>query len=571
MRGRDVVLEAFRKYNVRYIFGNPGTTELPMMDGLVNYPDIEYVLGLHEDTAVGMAAGYAQAAGTVGVVNLHITPGLAHGLGNIYDAYRAGVPLVVTAGQHDSRLAIQEPALAGDLVNMVKPFTKWSYEVHQAEELPIALQRAFKLAQTAPTGPVFLSLPNNVMMQETNVSPLDLTHIEQTSEISQSVADKAAKWLMEAQNCVVIVGDRVGQTDAVSETVELCEQIAAKVYGEHQSSGFNFPYTHPLFFGRGLPNGPYLKEILSGADVVLLLGVTSQAPLLYFAEPVFGDETKVIQVDVSEWELGKNAHAHCAILADLKAAVKAIGESVRRQLSLSDSQQETGSSGQADALRSRIEQRRTDLAGLQEKRQKELQDALTADWESQPISPARVVAELAQVLPKDAFVVDESVTSGRYVHSYLPMSRPNSLISLKGGGLGYGIAAAMGAQLARPNERVVATIGDGSALYYIQSLWTAAKYNLPVVYVILNNQSYMILKGGLQRMNGPAAQKGIFPGMDIVGPSVDFAACARSFGVEGIRVEDPDELQAALQKALAANRPVLLDVVIDGTIKPFLQ
>ncbi|BCJ87998.1 benzoylformate decarboxylase [Effusibacillus dendaii] len=559
MLGRDVFLSALREYGVKYLFGNPGTTELPVMDGLVDYPDIEYILALHEDIAVGMAAGYAQATGKPGVVNLHVAPGLAHGLGNIYDAYKAGVPLIITAGQHESRLAIQEPALWGDLVSMVKPYTKWCWEVQKVEELPIALQRAFKVAMTEPRGPVFLSLPGDVMMQEVDAKPLPLTTIRQRNTPAREDLELAGELLLKANNPVFLIGDRVGRMNAVEETVRLAELTGAKVYGEHQSSGYNFPYRHPQHLGRCLPNGPFIRTILADADVVLMLGISSQAPLLYFAEPLVGETAKVIHIDCSEWELAKNMHVDCAILADIKSTIAALNRFLDGKIS---TQTEVAAA---------IGQRRHAIEQLKQERFRQLQKEAADTKDQVPLSPAFVMEQLNRFLDDRTFVVDESVTTGRYVHSYLDIRRPNSLISLKGGGLGYGMPAALGAQLARPDERVVAIIGDGSALYYIQSLWNAAKYQLPVVFLIVNNTSYMILKGGLQRMNGSAAQKGVYPGMDLVGPEVDLTACARSFGVEAIRAEKPEELQHALQHAFSERRPILIDCVIDRTVKVFLQ
>ncbi|QSO51471.1 thiamine pyrophosphate-binding protein [Alicyclobacillus curvatus] len=570
MLGRDCLLEAFRMYGVEYLFGNPGTTELPLMDGLVNYTDIKYILALHEDIAVGMAAGYAQASGKPGVVNLHITPGLAHGLGNLYDAWRARVPLLVTAGQHDSRLALQEPALAGDLVSMAKPFTKWSYEIRHPDEVAIAVQRAFKVAMTPPTGPVFLSLPADVMMAETSHLPIPLTTVHLAGNalagagevVGQDVhlgVETAAELLIGAHRPVMIVGDGVAQSHAVSEVVRLAETVGCEVYTEHQSSALSFRASHPQFFGRGLPNGPYLQHILDGADVVMFAGVTSQAPLLYFSQPVLPAGAKVIHIDCSAWEIGKNNHVHVGIVGDIRSLIRAIAAAC-------DAVIEAGEG---------VVERRARRLAVMADRQKARADKLRAEREAgrlqKPLSPAHIMAELNELWEDHMMLVDESVTTGRYVHTQVQTDREDSVIALKGGGLGYGMPAALGAQLARPDERVVAVIGDGSALYVIQALWNAAKYQLPVVYLIVNNASYMILKGGLRRLNGPAVAQGVYPGMDLVGPEVDFVACARGFGVEAVRVDEPDEVRPALETALRERRPYLIDFVIDREVKEFLQ
>lgn len=558
VKGRDFVLEALHQYGVRHLFGNPGTTELPLMDGLAAREDIEYILALHEDISVAMAAGYAQVTGRPAVVNLHITPGLAHGLGNLYDAWRAGIPLVVTAGQHDSRLAVQEPALMGDLVQMARPFTKWAHEVRHVDELPLVLHRAFKTAQTEPCGPVFLSLPSDVMMAEMDARPWPLTEIVQAGLPDAQVLDRLTAWLAEAKQPVILVGDRAGRTGAIPALARLVEQLAIPVYIEHQSAGLGFPYDHPLCFGRCLPNGPYLKKILEGKDLILWFGVTSQAPLLYFPDSVVPCGARVVHIDCDAWEIGKNMPVDLAIQADLAGVAKALLERVRQRLA-ADSE-----------LMERVADRRGALAERQRRRAERRLQEVEAGRAQTPVSGAYLASVLAELLPDDAIVVDESVTSGRFVHGHLPLRDPHGLIALKGGGLGFGFPAALGAQLAAPHRRVVACIGDGSALYYIQALWTAVKYGLPVIFVIFNNASYMILKGGLLRMQGPAAARGVYPGMDLV-PEPDFAAIARAFGAEGLRVDEPAQVRPALEAAFASRGPVVVDVRIEREVKPYLE
>ncbi|MFM1651653.1 thiamine pyrophosphate-binding protein [Brevibacillus sp. B_LB10_24] len=556
MLARDFVLETFRKYGVEYLFGNPGTTELPLVDGLVHYPDIHYVLSLHEDICVGMAAGYAMATGKPGVVNLHVAAGLGHGFGNLYNAYRAGVPLIVTAGQQDTRFGVQEPALWGEMVEMVKSYTKWSWEVKNAAELPVVLQRAFKVALTEPMGPVFLSFPSDVMWQETAADPIPLTMIAADVRGDLKAIQAAAEALRSAANPIIVAGDRIGSTGAVPALVELAELTGAMVYAEHQVSRLNFPYTHPQFQGRFLPNGPFIRQALAEADVILFAGVISQAPLLYFDQPLVQREAKVIAIDSGEWELGKNMFVDIPIIANPKTALAEMCELIGQQATEEERRQFAARKARAIAKRQEKEAAK----------RKELEET----YDSIPLSPARVIHELNQYLPKNAFVVDESVTSGKYVHNYLNLQQPDSLIALKGGGLGYGMPAALGAQLGLPDRRVVNIIGDGSSLYYIQALWNAAKYSLPVVFVILNNQSYMILKGGILNINGESAKQRHFPGMDLT-PPIDFVRVAEGLGIAAAKVTSPDQLAPAFQKAFDERKPILLDVHIDPTVKVFLQ
>ncbi|WP_284035472.1 thiamine pyrophosphate-binding protein [Neobacillus sp. 114] len=557
MLARDFILKTFQKYEVEYLFGNPGTTELPLVDGLVHYPDLKYILSLHEDVCVGMAAGYAQATGKPGVVNLHAAPGLAHGLGNIYNAYRAGVPLIVTAGQQDTRLAIQEPALWGDMVSMAQNYTKWSWEVKNAQELPIVLHRAFKVAMTEPMGPVFLSLPSDVLWQEIEAETIPLTIVSSNIRGDLEAVQKAASWIRHASNPVFMVGDHLASSQGVNEMVRLAEKIGAPVYVEHQASRLNFPYGHRQYAGRCLPNGPFIKKALSEADVVIFVGVTSQAPLLYFDQPIIQEGTKVIAIDSGEWELGKNMHVDIAIAASPRIAIQEITQLIETQLNDEEK-------ARFDRLKEKTIQKKIHSDA---QRLKELEETKGQF----PLSPAEVMYELNKALPENVLVVDESVTSGRYTHSYLELNQPGSLIALKGGGLGYGMPASLGAQLGRPDQRVVNIIGDGSSLYYIQSLWNAAKYQLPVVFVIMNNQSYMILKGGILNIKGESAKHNVFPGMDLNEPPVDFVNVAKGFGIDSVRIERSEELQPAFEKAFQEKKPILLDVVIDSTVKVYLQ
>lgn len=556
MLGRDLFLEVLKEYDVQYLFGNPGTTELPVMDGLVNYPEIEFILALHEDIAVGMAAGYAQATGKPGVVNLHVAPGLAHGLGNIYNAYRAGVPMIITAGQQDTRLAPQEPGLWGDLIPMVKDYTKWSWEVKKADELPVVLHRAFKMATTDPAGPVFISLPSDVMWQEVNAKPIPLTRIPSDIRGDARAVQEAVRLLKEAENAVFVAGDRLDRAGGVEELAQLAELVGSPVYQEHQSGGMNFPYAHPQFLGRFLPNGPMIQQTLAEADVVVFFGVISQAPLLYFDKPLIGEKTKVVYIDSSEWEIGKNMHVDVPILGSPKAVIQEMIMLIQGEMTAE--------------LSSRFEVKKEKTVAARRKKDEARKQELEQTKGQIPLSPAEVMDELNRMLPEDAFIVDESVTTGRYVHSHLQLKRPGSLIALKGGGLGYGMPAALGAQLGRPHEKVISIIGDGSSLYYIQALWNAARYHLPVLYIIANNTSYMILKGGLVSINGLSAKKGAFPGMDLNEPEVDYVALAKGFGIEALRVDRPEQIRPALEMALSEKRPYLLDMRINREVKPFL-
>lgn len=547
-KGRDLLFETLEQLGIEYIFGNPGTTELPVIDGCTAHPAVKYVTALHEDIAVGMAMGYARITGKVGVANLHVAPGLAHGLGNLYNAYRAGIPLVVTAGQQHTRLKITEPILTGDLVAMAKPFTKWSYEVQNIEEWPVVLQRAFKAAMTPPTGPVFLSLPSDVMLAETADKALPVTRLRaQVHAVEEEVA-KAVSILLEAKKPLLVVGDGVGLAGGWQEAAALAERIGAPVYTEALSTLDNFPNQHPLYAGV-VPAAPApMRSLFADADVAILCGFTAQMPVAYFDEagPIIPPGLKLIFIHENPWEIAKNQSADAALLGDVKRSLAMLDE------------------GLATGAPQRLAERTRMVQEQVAQRRRRLQAQAATEWDQEPISILRLATEVGNLMPADGVLVVEAISNTAPFANLVPSRDPLGWWAGKGGGLGHGAAAALGIKMGAPDRPVINVVGDGTFLYYPQVLWTAVNQHLPVLFVILNNTSYRILKQGLRGMGGPWGPEGSYPpGMDITDPDVDFAGLARSFGMEGERVTDPSALRAALQRGLVANRPFLLDVAID--------
>ena len=270
--GKEIFMRTLENEGVRYIFGNPGTTELPIMDSLLDYSNIEYILALHESVAVSMADAYAQVSGQVGVVNLHVGPGLGNGLGSIYNAWEGHTPLVVTAGQQDNRMRLREPLLGHDLVAMAAPLTKWSVEAQNADELPLVLNRAFKTARETPAGPVFVSLPINVMEQTTAHAPMPPSTIYSRVEPDPAGLDAAAEMLLSAHRPLVVCGDKVAKAGAVKALVDLAEQIGAPVYSVVLPARLNFPNQHAHFRDRMANDQAAMRERVGDSDVVVLVG-----------------------------------------------------------------------------------------------------------------------------------------------------------------------------------------------------------------------------------------------------------------------------------------------------------
>ncbi len=555
MKAAQVLMEILRAEGVRYLFGNPGTTELTFLDAL---PDsgLEYVLALQEAAAVAAADGYAQASGQVGVVNLHVAPGVANGLSILHSAARAKTPLVVTAGQQDSRFLLQEPILSADLVQLTEQFTKWSYEVRRAEEAPAALRRALTLARTPPTGPVFLSLPMDLMTQVVEDSGAPSAPVATRTLPDPDTLTRAADTLARAKAPLIVAGDGVARSDAVGEVVTLAELVGAKVYGEPVYRRTDFPGDHPLWRGGLFPSAPGVRKALSDADCILIVGASVFTWFLYTPGEPFPPALTVIQVDDDPREIGKNYRVSQGIVADPKAALAALTREVGARLS--------------EAARAAARTRIAEIAKAKSAYEKNLTNAAVAEKDRLPITPAYLMHTLAGLLSDDAVIVDETASSIRYVLGYLPFRRPGSFYGSKTGTLGWGMGAALGVQLADPDRKVVATIGDGSVMYASQALWTAAHYRLPITFVVPNNASYAILKIGMLGMGLDSAKRGIYPGMDLVDPEIDYVALARSMGVEAERVERPQDLGGVLEKMLASSAPTLVDVAIDRSIRPAL-
>jgi len=556
MTGAEAMFEFMVREGVRYVFGNPGTTELPLMDLFAARDEIKYILALHEDSALGIAAGYAEATGKPAVVNLHTNPGLAHALGNLYNVYRAGTPLVVTAGQQDTRSMIDEPLLYADMLELARQHTKWCWEVHHAAEIPQAMARAFKIAQTPPTGPVFLSLPVDVMEERAEIELPRVTEIGSRVRGDLSKIKEAAAVLASAKNPVIIAGDGCARSGALGQLVNLADMIAARVHAEPLNSLLVFPTGHPLYAGPLFPNAKQTQGLLEGADVILAIGVNNLAPLVYTGISLIPDGVRMIQIHAGEHELGKSHPAEVAILADPRSAIEELIESLT-PFAMSGS----------DLLNKR---RALITSRIAEARAKFAESASLASPEG-PMSPAYVARQMREAAASDAVLVDESVTSTAFVRTLFTLNEPNSFFYAKGGSLGLGLPEAVGVKLALPDRQVICSVGDGTALYTIQGLWTAARYGLAVKFVVFNNASYAILKGGLLAMKGASAERGVFVDMDMTEPEIDFVKLAESMGLAARRVMKAAELRPALDWAFSEIGPTLLDVAIARDVRSVLR
>ncbi len=544
MLAKTALFEMLRQRGVRYVFGNPGTTELGFMEMFADYPDIRYVLALQDAIPVGMAYGYAMATGEPAFVNLHITPGLANGLANMFNAYRAKAPIVVTAGQVDRRMILQEPTLWSDLARVASPFTKWSYEVRTGADVPIAIERAFKMAAAPPSGPVFLSLPMDCLDEEVS-GPAPWTTLAEGSRPDPAVLDRTAGMLAGAHAPVLVVGAGAATASARRALVRIAELTGARVYGERLPVRSVFPTTHPQYLGMvGLSLSQVRRE-LADADVVILAGARRFASLLY-SPPVTLPKATVVHVDNDPWEIGKNVPTTLGVLGEASAVFSEIADRLSSKMDAAERQAAAARAADVRRERGRREEARKQAAELPKP--------------SERMTIAAAFRILGEVMDEQVTIVDEAPTAARLIDRYVPFHTEQSYFGIGAGALGLGLPAALGAQMAWTDRRILCTIGDGSIMYTIQALWTAARYHIPATIMVLDNRAYQVLKDAMAEYKGGPVPRERLIGMDLDAPAVDLPAVARGFGVEARVVTDPGDLRETLTQQTA--EPRLIDVLV---------
>ena len=551
MAGRQAIMEIFRAEGVDHIFGNPGTTELGFMDILQDYPDIRYIVCLHESIALGAAQMYANASGKTGVVNLHVAPGLGNALGALYNAAIGKMPLIVTAGQQDTRMVAREPVLSHDLVAMAKPLAKWAVQLQHVEEIPTLFHRAFKVAQDPPRGPVFIALPGNVIDAEADLQLSTPSVSFRKNRPDPEGVQAAAALLARAQRPAIICGDGVQAAQAQAELVRLAEVLGAQVWNTLITGALGFPNMHSHFRGALPAEHSAIRQALSDVDVALAVGVNLFDEVFYSDGPALPEGCALVQVDHSSWEIGKNMPADVGLLADPKLALQELAEVVIPRL---DAMAQRGAAERHEAMQAQKDQERA--------RQRQRAER---GWDSVPIAPPRLFAALSDCLPDNVVIYNEAITAETDMTRSIALEQ-NRLFGNHGGGIGQGLPGAIGVKLAYPDRPVVAVVGDGSAMYTIQSLWSAARHRIPVIYIILSNRSYRVLKFNMNRyrrqLDIPLERS--YPFMDFDDPPLDFVRLAEGMGVASQRVTQPGDIEAAVQAALAADAPYLLEVVTEG-------
>jgi len=550
IRGSSAFLSLLRDEGVTHMFGNPGTTELPVMDALGRQSELPYVLGLQESVVIGMADGFGRASGKLTACNVHVAPGLGNAMGAIYNARYTGTPMIITAGQHEQGHGLTEPVLYAPLVPIAAPLVKWAVEITRLEDMPRIVHRAATVAMTPPTGPVFLSLPGDVLNDESGVELTASTRVDTTVRPSDAAIAALAARLIAAERPAIVAGNEVVTSDALAEVGRLAETLGAAAYQQTIAYGSHFPSEHPCFMGALSRAQRAIRRELEPYDLLLFVGADVLRTSVASATEPMPPGAAVIQIGLLDWEMGKNYPAEIALRADVRETLRALIPAL-----------ETAG---GTRLRETAAARMTDLAERNWlARRPTVVEEAQAQAQARPIGREWLTLSVVEALPHDAIVVNEGLTTVQCLLDLLPYRDRYSYHGNASGGIGWGLPGAVGVQLAHPGRRVVALSGDGSALYSIQALWTAAHLNLPITFVIANNRGYRILKQRLRAFHGSDTDVG----MDFTQPEIDFAALARSFGVTAERISEPDAIRPALDAALERAGPTLLDVIVDGSVR----
>ena len=551
MTGKMALLEMLKAEGVTHIFGNPGTSEAPIIDMLPDYPEFTYIMALQESVAVGMGEAYARATQKPSLVSLHVDSGLANGIALMLDALNSGTPMVVTSANYDIRKVVEGTT---DLAELVKPVTKWSIQLTHPDQIPGAIRRAFNEANTHPKGPVYIGLTANALEDsaEMNIIPSRYTSDKIRPDLDS--IEQAADSLIKAENPVLIVGDRVSDDDAVGEAVRLAEMLGLPAY-QFRGAEVSFPTTHKQYLGILNLRNSANRESLKACDTVIAVGMNAFEELFYWGDVILNEESTLIHIDSSAVNIGKSEPTNIGIISHCKMGLQELNHNVSDKMRTIDS--------------SVIEKRLQRTLDEKKYKQDSFVESTKNKWNHKPMSVARMMHEFVSGLPENAVVVDDSISNRAIVREYLEGIERGDIVGYRGQSIGGGIGVTMGAQCGYPDRKVFGLIGDGSAMMTVQGLWTAVNDNIPCVFVILNNGMYRVLKVNFniyqQDILNVEPAGGSLPYSDFPSP-FDMAAIAKSMGMESERITDPEDIKDAVVRASKLDKPVLLDIVIDGSL-----
>ena len=542
-------MEMLKAEGIEYIFGNPGTSEGPLVDMLGEYPEFKYIMALQESVAMGMGESYARSTNKTSFISLHVDSGLANGIALMLDALNTGTPMVVTSANYDARKINENKT---DLAELVRPVTKWSVELDLPDQIPSVMRRAFNEANSHPKGPVYVGFTSNALegIAEMNIIPSAPVHDAVRPDPEGIRA--AANMLQDARSPLLIVGDRVSDDDGMGHAVELAEIVGMPVY-QSRGAEVSFPTNHPQYLGVHSLRVASDRESLKGYDVILTVGMDTFDELFYWGDIILGENTRLIHIDPIPGRVGKTEPTDLGIISNCKAALEMLNDVLKDTVN-----KEIANKLRKESIQLASEERQT------------YEDSVSSKWKNTPMSPARMMYELSKSVPANSIIVDDSVSNRAAVRHYFEGKARDDIRGVRGQSIGGGIGATMGTQCAFPDRPVFGIIGDGSAMMTIQGLWTAANDDIPCVFVICNNGMYRVLKVNfniyqteLLQETEPAGENLLYSNFET---PFDISEIAKGMGLHSERVTDPSEIAAAVSRAIATGKAAVLDIVIDGSL-----
>lgn len=546
MTGSDALLAALAAQGVEVIFGNPGSTELPIMDALARPGAPRFVLGLTEPVVMGMADGYAQTADRLGVALVHVQPGMANALSGVLNAARARVPLLVIVGQQVSSMLPGAPFLGGEIVGMARPIARYAEEVTDPGMLGAMLCDAVAAALGPPAGPAVLSLPLEVQAGPSGALPIPPRAPRAIAAPEPADLDAAAALLARAITPIVLAGDGVEHDHAHDALSALAARLGAPVMGEPFAARMPLDSDDPAWAGPLPRAAAPIRHVLGGHDVVLAVGMPVFRLFGWSPGSAMPDGVSLIHVDVDAAEIGRTHVPDVGMVASpgsvMEGLLARLGAPDPPSLARREATATSNEAGRANA-----------------------HAALRARGDGEEvITGAALSAAIGDGIAAADLLVDEGITATRDLRVAMGHRDVGSCMWHRGSALGWGLPAAVGAAVADPTRRVVCTQGDGSLMFGVQALWTAAHERCRIALVVGDNAGYEILRAGMEGLTG--IPDGGWPGLVVTDPDLDIAAICRGFGASAEDVTDPAALPGAVADVLAraADGPAVLVARVEG-------
>ncbi len=566
MKGHEAILRQFIANGLDHMFGNPGTVEQGFLDALADVPEMKYILTLQESIAVLCADGYARSRLKPALVQIHSSPGLGNAIGNLYQAMRGQAPLVVIGGDAGIKYQAMDAQMAADLVAIAEPVTKWSAMVQHPSSLLRMVRRAIKVASTPPCGPVYLCVPEDILDAEIT-EELYPAHIPSLKTCPGSLElNEMVEKIQNSNSPIILVGDGVAWTGGVDKVVKLAETIGARVYSA-DGGEINFPDDHPLNYGStGHMFGDQSLPIIQSCDLCVTLGCYLLPEVFPHLGEIFKPETTVIHVDTNVNNIAKNHRVDISYVAEPHAVIEGILPLLK---ALPEHWHKT-----AQGRRTQLEAKSPTTNNNIDENYHVDPPYTSSEYDGvkKSMRSGYFIKKLAEKIPEKTIIFDEALTNSPPVNKFLPGRKPGDRMLTRGGSLGTGFPGAIGAKIAHPDRCVIGFSGDGGSMYTIQCLWTAARHDVHAKFIVCQNRSYKLLQANISKFWQERGIEGRdFPvPFDLSKPEICFNEIANSFGVSGERVIRPDQVEAAIDRMLDHDGPYLINLVLEGDVRPDL-